>query len=214
MNNLAHITVILDRSGSMQSIKSDIIGGFNTFLKQQKEVPGKATLTLVQFDTGNPYEVVHNYRPLQEIPELNDKTFVPRGGTPLLDCLGRGINDLSEHINKLNDDQKPDKVFFVIITDGQENSSQEFRKEDIVKLIDEKKNKDKWEFLFLSADLDAIGDARLYGINQTHVYVFNKDTKAVNKMWENLSASMSKARIYRTYKIDLSNNDQEQKSNA
>ncbi len=213
MNNLTHITVILDRSGSMQSIKSDIIGGFNTFLKQQKEVPGKATLTLVQFDTGNPYEVVHNYRPLQEIPELNDRTFVPRGGTPLLDCLGRGINDLSEHINKLTNDQKPDKVFFIIITDGQENSSREFKKSDIVKLIDEKKNKDNWEFLFLSADLDAIGDARLYGINQTNVYVFNRDTKAVNKMWENLSASMSKARIDRNYKIDLSNNE-EQKSNA
>lgn len=209
MNNLTHITVILDRSGSMQSIKSDIIGGFNTFLKQQKEVPGKATLTLVQFDTGNPYEVVHNYRPLQEIPELNDKTFVPRGGTPLLDCLGRGINDLSEHINKLTNDQKPDKVFFIIITDGQENSSREFKKSDIVKLIDEKKNKDNWEFLFLSADLDAIGDARLYGINQTNVYVFNRDTKAVNKMWENLSASMSKARIDRNYKIDLSNNEEQ-----
>lgn len=209
MNNLTHITVILDRSGSMQSIKSDIIGGFNTFLKQQKEVPGKATLTLVQFDTGNPYEVVHNYKPLQEIPELNDKTFVPRGGTPLLDCLGRGINDLSEHINKLTNDQKPDKVFFIIITDGQENSSREFKKSDIVKLIDEKKNKDNWEFLFLSADLDAIGDARLYGINQTNVYVFNRDTKAVNKMWENLSASMSKARIDRNYKIDLSNNEEQ-----
>jgi uncharacterized protein YegL len=192
----------------MQSIKSDIIGGFNTFLKQQKEVPGKATLTLVQFDTGNPYEVVHNYKPLQEIPELNDKTFVPRGGTPLLDCLGRGINDLSEHINKLTDDQKPDKVFFIIITDGQENSSREFKKSDIVKLIDEKKNKDNWEFLFLSADLDAISDARLYGINQTNVYVFNKETKAVNKMWENLSASMSHARIDRTYKIDLGNKDE------
>lgn len=209
MNNLTHITVILDRSGSMQSIKSDIIGGFNTFLKQQKEVPGKATLTLVQFDTGNPYEVVHNYKPLQEIPELNDKTFVPRGGTPLLDCLGRGINDLSEHINKLTNDQKPDKVFFIIITDGQENSSREFKKSDIVKLIDEKKNKDNWEFLFLSADLDAIGDARLYGINQTNVYVFNRDTKAVNKMWENLSASMLKARIDRNYKIDLSNNEEQ-----
>lgn len=146
---------------------------------------------------------------MQEIPELNDKTFVPRGGTPLLDCLGRGINDLSEHINKLTDDQKPDKVFFIIITDGQENSSHEFKKSDIVKLIDEKKNQDNWEFLFLSADLDAIGDARLYGINQTNVYVFNRDTKAVNKMWENLSASMSKARIDRTYKIDLGNNEEQ-----
>uniref|UniRef100_A0A7V2ZKJ9 VWA domain-containing protein n=1 Tax=Ignavibacterium album TaxID=591197 RepID=A0A7V2ZKJ9_9BACT len=209
MNNLTHITVILDRSGSMQSIKSDIIGGFKTFLKQQKEVPGKATLTLVQFDTGNPYEVVHNYKPLQEIPELNDKTFVPRGGTPLLDCFGRGINDLSEYINKLTNDQKPDKVFFIIITDGQENSSREFKKSDIVKLIDEKKNKDNWEFLFLSADLDAIGDARLYGFNQTNVYVFNKDTKAVNEMWENLSLSMSRARTNYHYKIDLGNNEEQ-----
>lgn len=206
MNNLTHITVILDRSGSMQAIKSDIIGGFNTFLKEQKEVPTKSTFTLIQFDTVNHYEIVHNFKPISEIPELTDKTFVPRGGTPLLDCLGRGINDLSEQISKLPEDKKPDRIFFVVITDGHENSSTEFHKEDIVKLIDKKKSEDKWEFLFLSADLQAISDARQFGINQTNVFVFSKDKKEVNKMWENLSYKLSMAREDYNYMIDLNDN--------
>lgn len=206
MNNLTHITVILDRSGSMQAIKSDIIGGFNTFLKEQKEVPTKSTFTLIQFDTVNHYEIVHNFKPISEIPELTDKTFVPRGGTPLLDCLGRGINDLSEQISKLPEDKKPDRIFFVVITDGHENSSTEFHKEDIVKLIDKKKSEDKWEFLFLSADLQAISDARQFGINQTNVFVFSKDKKEVNKMWENLSCKLSMAREDYNYMIDLNDN--------
>lgn len=206
MNNLTHITVILDRSGSMQTIKSDIIGGFNTFLKEQKEVQTKSTFTLIQFDTVNHYEIVHNFKPISEIPELTDKTFVPRGGTPLLDCLGRGINDLSEQISKLPEDKKPDRIFFVVITDGHENSSTEFHKEDIVKLIDKKKSEDKWEFLFLSADLQAISDARHFGINQTNVFVFRKDAKEVNKMWENLSYKLSLAREDYNYKIDLNDN--------
>lgn len=206
MNNLTHITVILDRSGSMQAIKSDIIGGFNTFLKEQKEVPTKSTFTLIQFDTVNHYEIVHNFKPISEIPELTDKTFVPRGGTPLLDCLGRGINDLSEQISKLPEDKKPDRIFFVVITDGHENSSTEFHKEDIVKLIDKKKSEDRWEFLFLSADLQAISDARHFGINQTNVFVFRKDKKEVNKMWENLSYNLIMARGDYNYKIDLNEN--------
>ncbi|BDQ01537.1 vWA domain-containing protein [Ignavibacterium sp.] len=206
MKNLTHITVILDRSGSMQAIKSDIIGGFNTFLKEQKEVPTKSTFTLIQFDTVNHYEIVHNFKPISEIPELTDKTFVPRGGTPLLDCLGRGINDLSEQISKLPEDKKPDRIFFVVITDGHENSSTEFYKEDIVKLIDKKKSEDRWEFLFLSADLQAISDARHFGINQTNIFVFRKDKKEVNKMWENLSYKLSMARADYNYKIDLNDN--------
>ncbi|MFN3873842.1 MAG: VWA domain-containing protein [Ignavibacterium sp.] len=206
MNNLTHITVILDRSGSMQAIKSDIIGGFNTFLKEQKEVPTKSTFTLIQFDTVNHYEIVHNFKPISEIPELTDKTFVPRGGTPLLDCLGRGINDLSEQISKLPEDKKPDRIFFVVITDGHENSSTEFHKEDIVKLIEKKKSDDKWEFLFLSADLQAISDAIHFGINQTNVFVFRKDAKEVNEMWENLSYKLSMAREDYNYKIDLNDN--------
>lgn len=78
-----HITVILDRSGSMSSIRDDIIGGFNQFVHSQKAVPGTATLTLVQFDTQDPYEVIHWFQPIREIPPLTAATFVPRASNPL-----------------------------------------------------------------------------------------------------------------------------------
>ena len=70
-----HISVILDRSGSMESIRDDTIGGFNTFMESQRSEPGTATLTLVQFDTQDPYEVIHRFKPIQEVPELDHKTY-------------------------------------------------------------------------------------------------------------------------------------------
>src|ERR1035438_2609360 len=100
-----HITVILDRTGSMESIRDDTIGGFNTFLEQQKAEPGMATLTLVQFDTQDPYEVIHRFKRIQEVPALTRETFVPRASTPLLDALGRGINDLEAGIGQLKEEE-------------------------------------------------------------------------------------------------------------
>ena len=83
-----HISVILDRTGSMEPIRDDIIGGFNSFLEQQKAEPGHATLTLVQFDSEDPYEVIHSFEPLDEIPKLSRETFIPRASTPLFDAVG------------------------------------------------------------------------------------------------------------------------------
>jgi hypothetical protein len=203
MKNLSHITVILDRSGSMEYIKQDIIEGFNNFLKFQKQTPAESTFTLIQFDSENPYEVVHNNKPLENVPELSEEIFIPRGSTPLFDCLGRSINDLSNHIKQLPDNLKPDKVFFVIITDGMENSSREYHRDDIIKLINEKKDQDKWEFIFLSADLLAVNDALSYGIDQSNVYSFEPDSYSVNKMWSALSLTMSEARINSDYKINF-----------
>src|SRR5215211_8496284 len=113
-----HIAVILDRTGSMESICDDTIGGFNAFLKAQKAEPSLATLTLVQFDSQDPYEIVHRFKPLPEIPELTRETFVPRASTPLLDAMGRGINDLEKSLIDLTENERPSRV--VIITDGQE----------------------------------------------------------------------------------------------
>jgi hypothetical protein len=104
-----HITVIIDRSGSMESIRADTIGGFNAFLKQQQAEPGTATLTLVQFDSGNPYEVIHGFAPIRTVPELTERTFVPRGTTPLFDALGRGINHLDRCIAEIAEDDRPQK---------------------------------------------------------------------------------------------------------
>ena len=130
-----HISIILDRTGSMESIKDDTIGGFNAFLKEQKAQPGEATLTLVQFDSQDPYEVIHAMKAIKEIPELDGKTYVPIANTPLLDAIGRGINDLGKKLDDMKKKERPEKIVLVVITDGQENASKEFSKKDIVKMI-------------------------------------------------------------------------------
>ena len=156
--NHTHITVILDRSGSMESIRDATIAGFNAFLEAQRSVPGKATLSLVQFDSQDAYEVVHRFRSIQEVPDLTRDTFVPRDGTPLLDALGRGINDLEQRLSALADVDRPARAIIAIITDGAENASREFTKAMIVDRIAAKR-KDGWQFVFLSADLEAINEA-------------------------------------------------------
>ena len=81
--NLTDITILLDRTGSMQSIKDDVIGGFNNFVCKQQEVESACVLSLIQFDTQEPHEVVHNTIPVADVAQLTDATYVPRGGTPL-----------------------------------------------------------------------------------------------------------------------------------
>jgi len=126
--NYTHMSVILDRTGSMESIRDDVIGGFNAFLHDQQQQEGKATLTLVQFDTQDPYEVVHHWKDIKAVPDLDRNTYVPRASTPLYDTIGRGIIDLEASIAKLPESDRPSQVMMVIITDGQENSSREFTK--------------------------------------------------------------------------------------
>jgi len=190
-NDYTHISVILDRTGSMESIRDDTIGGFNTFLQDQKKLPGTATLTLVQFDTQDPYEVIHRFKPIQVVPELTRDTYVPRASTPLLDAMGRGINDLEKSIADLKEEERPSKVVVVIVTDGQENSSREFRKDHIEKMIKEKTGKYAWQFVFLSADLAAIGDATDVGIQANAMLLFKKDGAGTADAWACLSERTS-----------------------
>lgn len=151
--NYTHIAIVLDRSGSMAVTAMDTIGGFNTFLKSQKEAPGEATLTLAQFD--NQYEVVYNFEPIQAVEDLTPLTFVPRGGTALHDAMGRTIIEIGNQISNLLEEDKPSKVLFVVITDGEENASQEFRSEQIKDMLTHQQDKCNWKFLFLGANQDA-----------------------------------------------------------
>jgi hypothetical protein len=196
-----HMTVILDRTGSMESIRDDTIGGFNAFLRDQQSQPGSATLTLVQFDTQDPYEIIHRFRPIQDVPELTRVTFVPRASTPLLDAMGRGINDLEKTIADMKADDRPSQVVFVVITDGQENSSTEFRKDQIAKMIKDRTEKDDWQFVFLSADMDAISDAGDYGIRPDAALLFEKNAKGTQLAWASLSGTISDFRSAKKKKI-------------
>lgn len=201
-NSCDHTNVILDRSGSMEVIKDDIINGFNSFLRDQKKLSSDSTLTLIQFDTINSYEVVHSFEPIEQIPELNDQIFKPRGGTPLLDCIGMAIKDLEEYVSA-NAERKLTKIFFVIITDGQENSSRKFSKEEIVKLIEEKQNKDHWEFIFLSSDLNAISEAYSLGFKSSSTGFYKLDDESIQNAFRNLSDEIMKVKFNPSYSVKL-----------
>ncbi|HSL44894.1 MAG TPA: hypothetical protein VK897_15775 [Anaerolineales bacterium] len=212
-DNYTHITIILDRTGSMDLIRDDTIGGFNTFLRAQKAEPSLATLTLVQFDSQDPYEIIHRFKPIAEVPELTRETFVPRANTPLLDAIGRGINDLEKSLADLTENERPSRVVMVIITDGQENSSQEFRKDHIEKMIKEKQEKSAWQFVFLSADLDAIGDALRSGMHASAVMAYDTNARAIGAAWRSLSRSVSDYRAARKEDVSFTEEDRDQQEN-
>jgi len=163
VKDATHIAVLLDRSGSMGDIKDDAIGGFNCFLKEQKAAGANATLTLVQFDTEST-DVVHESMPILEVPDLNHQTFQPRGGTPLLDALGQTIDSTGRALAAIPEANRPNKVVFVVITDGQENSSHQHTKASVKERIDHQSSRSNWQFVFLGANQDAFDEAGAVGI--------------------------------------------------
>lgn len=180
-----HIAVILDRSGSMSSMRNEIIGGFNAFLEEQKKVPGQATMTLVQFD--HDIDRLATFKPLAEIEPLSEKTYEPRGCTKLYDAIGLTCTTVKDEVAKAA--SKPDKVLIVILTDGQENSSQEYTTEQIQSLV-EAQQKAGWEFSFIGANQDAILSARGIGI---HNAAANLSFAATPAGATNMMASLSSA---------------------
>ena len=177
------IIVITDRSGSMATIVNDVIGGYNTFITEQKTVAGEAKVTFTQFDTE--YELVYAGKPLADVPLLDNKTFVPRGGTALLDAIGRTLNEQGARIAN---DKWAELVIVCIITDGEENASHEYSR-DRIKEMTAHATKNGWQFIYVGANQDAFSVARQMGVanNMTQNYAANSaGTRAV---YANVSAS-------------------------
>lgn len=197
-----HITVILDRTGSMESIKDDVIGGFNSFLETQRATPGRATLTLVQFDSQDPFEVVYSRKDINDAPPLTAASYIPRASTPLLDALGRGMADLDAAIAVSSADTRPDKVIFAVVTDGMENASREFSRAAIQQMIAERKARG-WQFVFLSADLDAVEEARHLGFSEKQRRLYEKETPGVQRMFRDMSVAVNDYRSGRRREVEL-----------
>lgn len=184
------LVFILDRSGSMGGLESDTIGGYNSMLsKQKKEKTGKVSVTTVLFD--DQYELLYNQVPIEKVSPMTEKEYYVRGSTALLDAIGKTVMQV-----KVNQDKKEikDKVLFVIITDGMENASREYRADQIKKLIEERKEKDNWEFLFLGANIDAIGAAQNIGIDSSRAVRFKSDKKGTAKNYEVLNEAIKEIR--------------------
>lgn len=171
-SDLTDITLVIDRSGSMQGIHEDAQGGVNAFVERQSKATGEALLTLVQFDTE--YEFLHHAMPIDQVPKY---VLVPRGSTALLDAVGRAINETKERLAKVSEDDRPGLVVFVIVTDGLENSSREFARAQIKQLIKQQQLLG-WQFTFLGADQDAFAEAQSLGIAAEGAAVFTKHNVA------------------------------------
>jgi len=201
------ITVVLDRSGSMASIRTDAEGGLNQFIDEQKQQPGEAIFTLVQFDTE--YEFVHKAKPIKDVPKC---MLVPRGMTALLDAVGKAIAETGERLEKMPEADRPGLVCFVIITDGQENSSKEYTKAQIKSMIEHQQGAYNWKFTFLGANQDAFAEAVSIGIQAGRVMCFLP--QLVKHAFAAASSSVSRTRGAASRGVDaqLSYTDAEKKS--
>jgi hypothetical protein len=188
--DLTDISIVLDRSGSMSSVRDDTIGGFNTFIKAQRELPGSCNVSLVQFD--DHYESLYTAKPVKDAPFLNTESYVPRASTALLDAIGRTITDTGARLSAIPEADRPGKVIFVILTDGQENASREFTRERVFEMIKLQREVYKWDFVFLGANQDAIQTGTALGMAAGSTMTYASNTRGTKSAF--LAASNYAAR--------------------
>ena len=174
--NLTEIVAILDKSGSMQSLTNDTIGGFNSFLEEQKEIPGDAILTTVLFS--DTYTLLHDRLNIKDVKPMTGNDYKAGGNTALLDAMGKTINGIGLKLYNTLEEERPGKVIFFIITDGAENASTEFTHEKIEAMVELQQNTYSWEFIFLGANIDAFSVGDSIGIAK-HRFNFTADSEGI-----------------------------------
>lgn len=164
-----HVVMVIDRSGSMSATWNDVKGGYKQIVQDNKKDSGQCTFTVAVFD--DKYDILEDFTDISKVSE--ELATSPRGWTALLDAVGKTINEVGEKLNNLKEDERPHRVLIYIISDGQENSSTEFKKTDIVKMIHEQESKYLWTFNYLGSTIDSVSDAISLGIRDTNSAVFN-----------------------------------------
>ena len=183
--NLTHLYFLLDRSGSMVSLREDTIGGFDTFIAEQRTAPGRCRVTLAQFD--NEYDEVYADRDIAAVPSLE---LVPRGSTALLDALGRLVVTAGERLAALPEQDRPGSVIVGVMTDGYENASRDWTHDRIKALIEQQSREYGWQFLYLGADQDAIEEGAKMGFaaGKSMTYSRGKARDAIGHLSRNVGS--------------------------
>lgn len=188
---LTEIVYIIDMSGSMGAVREDAVGGFNRFVEDQKKEPSEARLTAVFFNS-QAYTLWRLSVDIQNIPPLGNE-YSPDGMTPLLDAIGRTVNEVGQRLDKLPDEEKPERVLVIIMTDGLENASKEFKKDQIRQMIEHQRTKYNWEFVFAGANMDATAEAR--GLCVAQAVHYKSTGKGVRDAYKLLCRAASNYRI-------------------
>ncbi len=191
-NRYTEIAFVLDRSGSMENCREAAITGFNRFLAEQQNAPGRAKLTLVLFD--NEYLVPVQSLPVQEVLPLDTESYVPRGSTALLDAIAQTIDDLGVRLSNLPESDRPSQVIIPILTDGYENASEKFGWKNVAARIRHQTEVYQWSFLFLGANQDAIATAAQMNIPAAHASAFVADAPGSRSVQRGLSRKITAMR--------------------
>jgi Mg-chelatase subunit ChlD len=166
-----HVSFLIDRSGSMKGLVEDVVGGFNSFLDTQKKEIGDCTMTLVQFDSDDPFEVVHDAAPIGQVPDLTRHQYQPRGMTPLLDALGDLVTSVDRRLAGLG---TPEDQIVVVFSDGLENASRRWTRSALFEAIEVRKATG-WTFVYLGANQDSYDEAGRLGFDRTNTQNFRGD---------------------------------------
>ena len=154
-----HIVLVIDRSGSMEPVKHDTEGGVKTFTEEQRQVPGRTTLSLYQFDTE--HDEVASFADIQKDLGWH---LVPRGGTALLDAVGFAVTKTGERLAAMDETARPGEVVVLIATDGEENSSREYTLPQVKDMITTQQDAYGWKFVFIGANQDAFATGGAMGV--------------------------------------------------
>ena len=201
------LVFILDESGSMYDLKKDTIGGFNSMIDKQKEVKGKCYVTTVLFNSE--IKTIHDRVDLEEIKKMSAEDYCPNNTTALMDAIGKTIEHISMIHKYIRKEDIPEKTLFVIMTDGYENASVQYSVRRIKEMITKQKEKYKWEFMFIGANIDAEETANSYGIDKDMAVNYHADSTGSEIVYESINEAVSGLR--RNKKINSKWNEAIQK---
>lgn len=193
---LTEVIFILDRSGSMRGLEADTIGGFNSMIEKQQKEEGEAYISTILFDDAS--EVLYDRVPVDKIEPMNDSQYYVRGCTALLDAVGGAIHHISNVHKYAREEDRPEKTFVIITTDGMENASHQYSYDKVKAMVEKAKEKDGWEFLFLGANIDAIEVAGRFGIAKERALNYECDSKGTQLNFTVLANAVSAVRKSRS----------------
>lgn len=201
-DQITELVFILDRSGSMSGLERDTIGGFNSLIERQKKNEGKCYVTTVLFDSQ--HETIHDRVELSSIKPMTEQDYYVRGCTALLDALGDTITHISDIHKYIREEDVPEQTTFVIMTDGMENASHHYDGSEVRKMIEHKKEKNGWEFLYLAANIDAVETAARMGIRRDRATNYHADKVGTKIAYEAISEAIYNARAGKPIDADWS----------
>ena len=200
-NNITELVFIIDRSGSMAGFEADTIGGFNSTIEKQRAQEGKVYVSTVLFD--NCSEVVHDRRDIDDIKPMTRNDYQVGGCTALLDAIGGAIHHIGNIHKYARSEDVPEHTIFVITTDGMENASHRYTAAQIKAKIKRQTERHGWEFIFLAANIDAVGTAESIGIRRERAANYDQTTEGFEACYYAMSEAITKVRGHRADELDL-----------